>query len=102
MLLLNEMQARASERLAYESALIALGRNNGGCPNGGGGHGAAPGGNDAPPYGYPCPPVPYGNTGTGTHGANFGVQSPSPNQEKTKRKRVTNHGGYANTGANSP
>jgi hypothetical protein len=102
MLLLDEMQARASECLAFQSALIAMGRTNGGGPKGGGGNGAAPGGNGVPPYGYPRPPTPYGNTGTGTHGANFGIQFPSPNQGKTKRKRVMNHGGYTNTGANPP
>jgi hypothetical protein len=96
MLLLDEMQERASERLASHSVLIALGHNNGGGNSGGGG-GAAPGGNRAPSYGYPClpPSVPYDSgIGSGTHDANFAIQSPSPNQGKTKRKRITNNGGY--------
>jgi hypothetical protein len=97
MLLLDEMQARASERLASHSVLIALGHNNGGGNSGGGnsggGGGAAPGGNGAPSYGYPCLP-PHAPYDSGTHDANFGVQSPSPNQGKTKRKRITNNGVY--------
>ncbi|CAM0957199.1 unnamed protein product [Alopecurus aequalis] len=104
MLLLDEMQARASERLASQSALIALGRNSGGGGpggSGGPGGGVGPGGSGTPPPpGYPRPPSIHG--GIGTYGPNYGASSPSPNQRKTKRKRFTNHGGYNPHGAISP
>jgi histone deacetylase 1/2 len=95
MLLLDEMQGRATERVASQSALMALGRTAGG--QGGGGGGGAP----PPAPGYPRPPGSHG--GIGTYGANYGVpSSPSPNQGKTKRKRVTTNGGYTANGAVTP
>jgi hypothetical protein len=98
MLLMDEMQARATERVASQSALIALGHNSygGGGGGGGGGNGGQP-----PAPGAPRPPLTHG--GIGTYGANYGApSSPSPNQGKTKRKRVTNYGGYTANGAGSP
>jgi hypothetical protein len=96
MLLLDEMQGRATDRVASHSAHIALGRGGGGPPSGHGGGGASP---LAP--GFPRPPGTHG--GIGTFGANYGApSSPSPNQGKTKRKRVTNNGGYTPYGAGSP
>ncbi|XP_051188708.1 uncharacterized protein [Lolium perenne] len=96
MLLLDEMQGRATDRVASQSALIALGRGAGGPPGGHGGGGAPP-----PAPGFPRPPGTHG--GIGTYGANYGApSSPSPNQGKTKRKRVTNNGGYTTYGAGSP
>nr|XP_051202062.1 uncharacterized protein LOC127315632 [Lolium perenne] len=74
MLLLDEMQSRATERVASQSALIALGRgaSGGGYGGGygGGGYGGGPGGGG--PYYQPAFLPPAHPGGIDTFGSNYG------------------------------